>query len=234
MKTKLIAGMVAVIVALGAIGGTAVLAQSVTPTTTAAVQDKTAPTSGSAIQDTAQQKNDDRCTQWQDALAKRLGIPTEKLQQAQKDAAKDFIDQAVKDGKLTQEQANAAKQKIDSATGKCLAFPHFDPHGKVGAAALGKSMQVALDAAAKALNMTSTDLQAALKSGKTMEQLAKEKNVDVQTVRTAVVNAEKAAVDQAVKDGKLTQQQADALKKAIDQHGGRLFDMFEHHPNKKR
>ena len=48
--------------------------------------------------------------------------------------------------------------------------------------------QPELDAAAKALNMTSADLTAALQSGKTLEQLAQAANVDIQTVKDAIAS----------------------------------------------
>jgi hypothetical protein len=68
------------------------------------------------------------------------------------------------------------------------------------------------DAAAKALGMSTSDLTTALRGGKTLLDLAGEKNVDVTKLRTAIADAEKAALDQAVKDGKMTQAQADSLK----------------------
>ncbi|HEX7592886.1 MAG TPA: hypothetical protein VF429_01825, partial [Anaerolineae bacterium] len=81
-----------------------------------------------------------------------------------------------------------------------------------GAAASVASAE--LDAAAKALGMTTADLTTALQS-ETLLTLAQEKNVDVAKLRTAIADAEKAALDQAVKDGKLTQAQVDALKANI-------------------
>ena len=64
--------------------------------------------------------------------------------------------------------------------------------------------------------MSTADLTTALR-GKTLLDLAREKNVDVTKLRTAIADAEKAAVDQAVKDGTLrvTQAQAESLKANI-------------------
>lgn len=69
--------------------------------------------------------------------------------------------------------------------------------------------QAGVDAAAKALGMTRADLQTALRA-KSLLTLAQEKKVDVTALRTAIADAQKAAIDQAVKDGKLTQ--ADQMK----------------------
>src|SRR5437764_7960767 len=65
--------------------------------------------------------------------------------------------------------------------------------------------------AAKALGMTAPDLRVALISGKTVQDLASSKNVTMQTITDALSQAFKADLDQAVKDGLLTQQQADAI-----------------------
>jgi len=125
---------------------------------------------------------------WQ-TLAQKLGTTVEKLQQAMTDARKESATAGVKQGLITQAQADRM----------------------LGNTAVGTIAQARLDAAAKALGMTSADLTTALKT-KTLLTLAQEKNVDVTKLRTAIADAEKAAIDQAVKDGKLTQAQADTLK----------------------
>ncbi|MBY8873925.1 hypothetical protein K7640_19020 [Micromonospora sp. PLK6-60] len=81
-----------------------------------------------------QQERADRQGEFAEALAKELGVPTEKVtaalaklrEQHQADRPqrptgedrqaklKDRLDQAVKDGKLTQEQADAIQQAVDA------------------------------------------------------------------------------------------------------------------------
>jgi hypothetical protein len=65
------------------------------------------------------------------------------------------------------------------------------------------------DVAAKALGISDSDLRVALVSGKTLDDLAKDKNVSIDTVKSAISDAQKAEVAQAVKDGVITQAQAD-------------------------
>jgi hypothetical protein len=134
-------------------------------------------------------------------LASKLGVSVEKLQQAMQDARKDALNEAVKRGLLTQQQADRLQQPRDK-------FPVLRAFGTLGKAAL--------DGAAQALGMKSDDVLAALRGGKTLADLAKEKNVDPNKVKQAIVDAEKAAIDQAVKDGKLTQARADQLKAQLD------------------
>jgi len=80
--------------------------------------------------------------------------------------------------------------------------------------------QPELDAAAKALNMTSADLSTALQSGKTLEQLAQAASVDVQTVKDAIQAAHvaemRSSIQQAVTNGTITQANADWLLEGLD------------------
>jgi hypothetical protein len=72
-----------------------------------------------------------------------------------------------------------------------------------------------LAAAAKVLNMTTDNLSAAFKSGKTLAQVASDQKVDVKTVQDAIKAARtddmRAQIKQAVADGKITQAKADWL-----------------------
>ncbi len=76
-----------------------------------------------------------------------------------------------------------------------------------------------LDAAAKALGMTSADLSAAMKSGKTLSDLATQKGVALKTVQDAIQAARDAEftgqVKQAVTDGKITQDKANWLLEGL-------------------
>ncbi len=79
--------------------------------------------------------------------------------------------------------------------------------------------QAGLDAAAKALNMTSTELQAQLWGGQTLSGLADKAGVKITDVQSAVQaacqQAQIDAINQAVKDGKITQANADWLIEGI-------------------
>jgi hypothetical protein len=76
------------------------------------------------------------------------------------------------------------------------------------------------DAVAKALNLTPTQLFEELHSGKTLEEIATAQGVDMTKVQEAAnasrIQAMKDAIAQAVKDGKITQEQADWLLQGLD------------------
>ena len=80
--------------------------------------------------------------------------------------------------------------------------------------------QPELEAAAKALGMKTSELTTALQAGKTLEQLASEKGVDIQKVKDAINAAHRdevrAQIKQAVTDGKMTQAKADWLVEGLD------------------
>src|SRR5271157_469243 len=79
--------------------------------------------------------------------------------------------------------------------------------------------QTELDAAAKALGMTSADLSAELKSGKTLSAIATEKGANLQTVQQAIQTARDAQfttqINQAVATGKMTQAKANWLLEGL-------------------
>lgn len=93
-------------------------------------------------------------------------------------------------------------------------FKHFS---KFKGHEFGPASKAALNAAAKALTITTDELKAQLKAGKSVANVATDKKIDLQTVKDAILAAIKSELDTRVKDNKITQTQADArYKKASD------------------
>lgn len=94
------------------------------------------------------------------------------------------------------------------------------------------------DVVAKALNLTPTQLFEQLHSGKTLDEIAKAQGVDLTKVQEAVnasrLQAMKDNIAQAVKDGKMTQEQADWLLQGLEKgyipggRGGRFGGFMGH------
>ncbi len=126
------------------------------------------------------------------------------------DAIKNALASLVTDGTITQAQADKVATTLDSR----LPARGGDGHGGRGG---GLGMKSSEDAAAKALGMTAADLHTAMESGKSLADVAKEKNVSVDSVVSAMVAAAEADLATAVKDGKLTQAQADTIKGTLTQ-----------------
>ena len=77
-----------------------------------------------------------------------------------------------------------------------------------------------LQVAAEALNMTTDELITALRSGKTLEEIADEAGVDLQDVQDAIQAARatemRERIQQALDDGTITQEHADWLLEGLD------------------
>jgi hypothetical protein len=160
-----------------------------------------------------------------DSLASRLGITLDQLQQAVKDAAKDTVTRALGENIVTQDQADRLNERIDQwqpGQGTPLGAPFGKGFGGPGHEFGLFGGQAVLDAAAQALGMTTADLTTELRSGKSLADVAQEKNVDANTVKQAMIDAAKAQVDQALQDGRLTEDQATQLKQRIDEAAASL------------
>ena len=168
-----------------------------------------------------------------DSVAKHLGISSQKLEDATKAAAIDQVDAALKAGRITKEQADAMKARINSGKTPFLG-PFFGP-GFGGGPGFGHGSRHfhgppllfgdKLSAAAKYLGLTEEQLRAKLDDGKTLAQIAKAQGKSVAGLEKAMLDAVQANLDQLVKDGKLTQKQADEFMSRIKEH---LDDLVNH------
>ena len=114
----------------------------------------------------------------------------------------------VSDGTLTQAQADKVAGTLDSQ------LP-MGGRGGMGGRSGGMGMTQTHDAAAKALGMTSDELYAAVQGGKSLADVAKDQKVSVDSLVKAMVAAAEAELATAVKDGTMTQAQADTMKSSL-------------------
>jgi hypothetical protein len=168
-------------------------------------------------------------------VAGQLGVTPERLTAAVKTALKNQVDRAVAAGHLTEAQGNELKERIDQNDlplllgpapgfrGPGFGFRHHGPgpfhHG--------------LETAAKYLGMTEAALRAQLEDGKTLAQVARSKGKSVSGLVNAIVAEKQARIQEDVKDGRLTQAQADdfvaGLKERVtDLINGRFPRLHEH------
>ncbi len=164
------------------------------------------------------------------AFASHLGVSIDRVKEAYQGAISDTLDQVVKDGKLTQDQAdklkNAFTDRLDQGLlPGFLGFPRLGrlPRFGFGRGDLfGRKAGFEISSFANALNMTPADLTSELQSGKTISDVAKEKNIGLDQVKTSVLSDLKSKLDQVVQNGKLTQAQADVIYNRL----GTNFDTF--------
>ncbi|MCA9900556.1 MAG: hypothetical protein H6654_06825 [Ardenticatenaceae bacterium] len=128
-------------------------------------------------------------------LAEQLGVTVEELKAAEDAVQEAMLAQLVADGTITQEQLD-----------EMLAMQELRE--------LGKEIFSRDDAQAviaEQLGLTVEELAAAHDEGTRLSDLAEQQGVDLETVMTAVSDARTAAIEAAVADGTITQDQADIL-----------------------
>ena len=92
----------------------------------------------------------------------------------------------------------------------------------------------ALEAVADVLDMSTDEITAALKDGKTLPELAEEAGVDMQEIKVALSAVREEAIRehiaQALEDGKISQEKADWLLEGLDKGflGGKVFGFGGH------
>jgi hypothetical protein len=156
-------------------------------------------------------------------VAKAQSKDVDGLKDAILASAKSSLDKAVSDKKLTQSQAddvyNRLKDRIDDMVNGQLRLrgPHF----------LVKPFGADLSAAAKYLGLSESALRDQLQDGKSLAEVAKAQNKDVNGLKDAILAAQKSALDKAVADKRLTQSQADEI---YDNLKDRIDDVVNREP----
>lgn len=151
-------------------------------------------------------------------VAQHLGISTQKLQDATKAAALDQVDADLKAGRLTKAQADILKTRINSGEFPLFGGPRgFGPgfgfhHGPFGN----------LSAAADYLGLTTRQLMQRLSSGQSLAAVAKAQDKSVDGLKQAMIDAANRQLDQAVKNGLLT---ADEAKEEKAELKGRIDNL---------
>jgi polyhydroxyalkanoate synthesis regulator phasin len=153
--------------------------------------------------------------------AKQLGVTPERLTTALKTALKNRVDAAVKAGRMTKAEGDALKARIDENAVPLLG-PGRGRFGHGGPGHHGPGHLHGLNTAAKYLGMTEASLRTALEGGKTLAQVAKDRDKSVDGLVDALVADKRDGIDQAVKDGKLTRAEADEFLSGLK---ARVTDM---------
>jgi hypothetical protein len=160
---------------------------------------------------------------YETVLAQKLGKTPQQLQTAKMEARDQLLADAVKAGKLTQAQADAIK------SGKRPNFGNRGPgngaQGQGGASrGIIQGVRDAMAAAASTLNMKPEDLQAQLRSGKSLAEIAQAKGVDRAALRAGIMAAVQNDVNTALRDGKITSTQATSIINEVSKNLDQLLD----------
>jgi uncharacterized protein YidB (DUF937 family) len=147
--------------------------------------------------------------------AKQLGVEPSALSDALKKALGDRVDAAVAAGRLSKDQGEALKKRIQSDQfplfgglgGPDRFFGHFGHFGHFPG----------LDTAATYLGLTEEQLRTQLESGKTLAQIAQDRNKSVDGLVAALKDDAKKKLDDGVAAGRLSKAQEDRILSDLDQ-----------------
>jgi len=163
------------------------------------------------------------CDKFVGHLAKDLGKSDSDVRNAIKKAANETLDDAVKAGDLTKDQADRLRNQLGSES---LCSGRLAGVGRRrGGEGLSKGTY--RDAAAKALGISSSELQDDLRKGQTLHQIADSRGISESQFRAALIRNLTPTLDQAVKDGKLTKDQETRILQRLQNSPLPLWDRAE-------
>jgi len=180
----------------------------------------------------AQDSPSSRASSYLEGVAKHLGVSTDDLKDAMKAAAIDKVDTALADGRLSEDEADALKERIESGDvpppffGSFLGppFDHFPgrPHFGDG---LHLFFEEKLSAAADYLGLTENELEQKLNGGSSLADVAEAEGKSDDGLKQALVDDANARIDQAVEEGKITEDEASRLRDGLEER----IDAFVEH-----
>ena len=163
-------------------------------------------------------------------VADKLGIGEDELRSAMTEAEQDVIDERVAEGKLTAEQGERLRERIEN---EGLLGPRGGPlEGQRGRFCDGvfdcirerahdhvraQDGRLPMEAAATVLGMEPEALLSELQEGKTLAQVAEE-SMSVDEFTVALLAQVQQELDALVADGKLTEEQADAIYDRVEEN----------------
>lgn len=156
-----------------------------------------------------------------DAIAGVLGIEVAEYDAAVEQARERILGEAVDEGWLTEEQADwmqeRAQQRVYQGFGRGMYGGFHGPHGGAfgpGAHMIGPGSSL-VTVAAEHLGLTVSELVEELEGGKSIADVAGTKDVD--EIAEAFLTEHQEWLDQAVMDGRMTQQQADWMLEHMEE-----------------
>ena len=153
-----------------------------------------------------------------DDAASQLGVEPSELSAALKQALRNRIDEAVDDGRLTEEQADELKTRVDAEQ-----FPLLGGLGMFGRGFHGGGPVPGrfghlelLETAASYLGLTEAELREALED-QTLAEIAEEQGKTASGLVQQLVATQAKRIDEAVADGRITEEQAMELEAGLNE-----------------
>ncbi len=152
-----------------------------------------------------------------DDVARHLSVSPERLDAAIKSAALDQVEAARRSGKLSEEQADELEARIRS--GRIPPFGSRGPgFGRLGPGPVGPGIDRRdnpLAIAAAYLGLSVEQVREKLVGGQSLREIAKQQGKSVEGLKDALLDGAKRRLDRAVRDGRLTEEQAARIRERI-------------------
>lgn len=149
------------------------------------------------------------------AVADILGISVDEYDAALESAQEQVLGEAVTDGWLTQDQADRMRERMDGEFGRGMrgGFPGIrgDKSGPGRGSFMGGPENSLLGVAAEKLDMNPQELRYELHEGRSIADVASEKDVEPQDIADAYLAQLEERLNQSVEDGRINQDQADSM-----------------------
>ena len=161
----------------------------------------------------------DELTPFRARVAEHLGITTDELDAAIKQAALDVVDEAEAAGKISSDRAEKARARIESGDASRFVqrLHEWRAHRKAAV------RNAVVDSAAAAIGITPDELRTDLRSGMSIADAAAENGAAIEDVRAHMLADARTRLDERVADGKIAQGQADEILRRFDE---RLDDIL--------
>lgn len=142
-------------------------------------------------------------------VADNLGITTDALKGAVKDAQLAGVDDALASGRITDDQATKLRDKINSSEG--LGLRALIKHHDRKQERRGEVRRAFVETAAESIGITPDELRAHLAAGASIADVAVTNGASVDGVKADILAAASTKLDAAVANGRLTQVRADEM-----------------------
>ncbi|MDO8613358.1 MAG: hypothetical protein Q7R32_11135 [Dehalococcoidia bacterium] len=169
---------------------------------------------------TSAQEGDGAVGTFLSKVAEKLDVSEDELKTAIQDTRVEMIDEAVAEGRLTEAQGERLKERADEGG---FLFPPRHGEGRFRGHCQ-RAAGLILEASAEVLDMPKDDLAQQMKDGKSLAEVAEAQGMSVDDFKAGLLEKEKAKLDALVSDGKLTQDRADRIFQAFEDHIDRIVD----------
>jgi hypothetical protein len=160
-----------------------------------------------------------RCERRLERIAERRGITVAALEAQIRVRLRARIDEAVRAGRITEARAAELRARVNEGN-LCRVVKAGHRRGHAGRAAARRMLRAAVGF----LGVSSAELRAELRSGKSLQAVAEAKGKSVAGLKAAMLAPIAERLDKAVKDGRITDSRREALLERLAKLADRLLE----------